>query len=92
MLMKIQYENAVIWQPCLFNNMASADVRSPCGEFAKHQGLIEEYPAACEALPQAEPAGNVLPNGSASQLGKDFICLLSPIISRSINPESWATA
>ncbi|RLB99568.1 MAG: hypothetical protein DRH90_20260 [Deltaproteobacteria bacterium] len=40
MIMKIQYENAVILQPCLFNNMASADVRSPCGKFAKRQGII----------------------------------------------------
>ena len=38
--MKIQYENPVIWQPCLFNFMAGADVRSPYGEFAKRQGII----------------------------------------------------
>ena len=37
---KIQYEKAVIWQPCLFDLMTSADVRSPCGEFAKRQGII----------------------------------------------------
>ncbi len=30
----------VIYQPFLFNHMASADVRSPCGEFAKRQGII----------------------------------------------------
>ena len=40
MLMTIQYENTVIWQPCLFNHMAGADVRSPYGEFAKRQGII----------------------------------------------------
>ena len=33
-------ENVVIWQSCLFNTMAGADVRSPCGEFAKCQGII----------------------------------------------------
>ena len=27
-------------QPFLFNHMASADVRRPCGEFAKRQGII----------------------------------------------------
>ena len=40
MTMKAQYEKLVIWQPCLFNYMASADVRSPYGEFAKRQGII----------------------------------------------------
>ena len=30
----------VIYQPSLFNPMASVDVRSPCGEFAKRQGII----------------------------------------------------
>jgi hypothetical protein len=43
---KSQYENAVILKPRLLNHMASVDVRSPCGEFAKRQGIIEEYPAA----------------------------------------------
>ncbi len=30
----------VIYQPFLFNHMASADVRNPCGEFAMRQGII----------------------------------------------------
>ncbi len=41
----------VIKQSCLFNYMASADVRSPCGEFAKRQGIIHfayaEYRKLC---------------------------------------------
>ena len=40
MTMKIQYENSVILKPCLLNHMPDADVRSPCGEFAKRQGII----------------------------------------------------
>ena len=52
--MKIQYENTVIYQPCRFNFMAGADVRNPCGEFAKRQGIIH---FACPLIPKVELSG-----------------------------------